>query len=259
MFHANDIHAARVAQFLKATSNIRTICLASDVYSAQAYLELDATTDVFVAPSTMHLNGLRSFLSTPVVLIPEGIDPIALPPPGSSQLTPNRNARILWFGYPESFAKSLGLVLPQAMARSGLPTEALTLITDGGEGLLPGAAVQRFDIDHFYSDSSVARHALLSHFSFDMHMNSHIKTENKLITALVRGLIPVFSATPNYLECARRYELEHLTFTGLDSLTDLLKAVAQESLPDVNFSAITRHIVAERSPERLAGLLLNRL
>jgi hypothetical protein len=185
--------------------------------------------------------------------LPEGIDPISSPGNERITLQPENSGCLIWFGYSESFSKSLMYLLPRAFSESGFSSEKLILITKGNEALLPGSLTLPFNDQSFYRESARGSHALLSHFAYDCHFNSYIKSPNKLITALVRGLTPIFSATPNYLSIARQYGLEDLSFDSGPTLTKLVKQNLVDNIgANINLTAIATDLSNNFSPKAIA-------
>ena len=154
--------------------------------------------------------------------VPEAVDPICLPPKGGEQAVSTSN-RVAWFGYPESFAKSMNFILPKAIELSGFDRKRFCIITSKGQHLMDGVEHQAFHAEKFYSMSSNFSYSLLSHFAHDLHFNTYIKSPNKLISTLVRGAVPLVSNTPAYASIANRFDLEGLLYRSPTELSSLLK------------------------------------
>lgn len=220
----HDGPAIAVAMELRKQRAVKLICLCADVYDLGRYRHLSDAIDLFLAPTPLHRQAIQSAVIKPVLVLPEAVDPIALPGQGP-EVPVSCNERLCWFGYPESFAKSMRYLLGDAFALASFDSARLTLITGGGEALWPGAAQVAFSESGFYRDVAGFGYALLSHFAYDLHLNSFIKSPNRMMTALVRGLVPLVSATPAYHHLARQYGLEPLLFDGPVTLSRQLKAL----------------------------------
>lgn len=255
--HHNDVQAIRAAAKLREKMGARVVCLCSDVYRYERYRQLDAVADLFLAPTRMHCEVIRSVVSHPVELLPEGIDPIALPEGGPVRPVQPSN-RVCWFGYPESFDKSMRFLLPEALTVAGFDTAHLGIITAPDKELLPGAVHLPFSATSFYQQTEVYSHALLSHFAYDLHVNTLMKSANKMITAIVRGMVPLVSATPSYLELAARYGLEELCFRNAGELSQQLRKLDFARDADrFHLAAVRKELLAQHAPGVMARRFLD--
>ncbi len=88
-------------------------------------------------------------------------------------------------------------------------------------------------------------------------MNSYIKSDNKLVSAIMMGLIPIVSATPNYLYTMQEFGLEKFVF---ESASDLLKLLERlDPVSDsrmVRDSQIVEALYNRHSDEQIAHKLL---
>lgn len=254
--HHNDPPALRAAGRLRGRMGARVVCLASDVYGYDRYREIDAFADMFLAPTRLHCEVIRAAVSHPVELLPEGVDPIALPGDGPPRPVAAEN-RVCWFGYPESFEKSIRFLLPEALVRAGFEPARLAIITSPGRELLQGAAHLPFGAATFYAQTADYSHALLSHFAYDLHVNTLMKSANKMITALVRGMLPLASATPAYGEIAARYGLEALCFRSAAELAQRLRSLDHAGdAQRFGLSAIRDDLLKRHAPEAMARRFL---
>jgi len=143
------------------------------------------------------------------------------------------------------------------MSAAGFPAARLTILTRPGAQLAGGFAHRDFAPDTFYAETAAFSHTLLSHFAQDMHLNSLIKSPNKMVTALVRGLLPLASATPAYRRLARAYQLEDLLYAGPADLARLLRTMdAARDRQRHDLAAIGRELQRLHSPEATARRFL---
>jgi hypothetical protein len=254
--HYSDRSALDAARRAKQATGCRIACLGADIYRIGLYVTLDEHVDHFLMPTPLHCEIVRAAVWHPCDHLPEGIDRIAVPNGGVPEPV-SADVSLGWFGYPESFKKALLYVLPRALAEAGIAPAQLTMITSADQELVPGARHLTFSERDFYMQSAGLSHVLLSHFAFDGHINSYIKSPNKLITSLVRGLTPVFSATPAYLELARDYELEELVFRNGPELTDRLRRLTELRLGESRLAAIAADLRERLAPERIARRFLD--
>jgi len=256
VIHYNDNQAVKVARVIKQSSGCKIICLCADIYRLDYYTHLAEFVDLFTVPTTAHREILESALWVPVAVLPEGIDPIALPPTGPLAQDVAQAGRICWFGYPESFQKSLIRIVDRAIEESGMPRDEIGLITDTRYQVCAGGRHLPFSPDRFYAMTSESTYALLSHFAFDLHVNTLIKSPNKLITSLVRGMTPIVSMTRNYLPFIDEFDLQDHAFRNGPELAKRLREARTEAGLGDKLVAIRQELLARFSPDALARRFL---
>ena len=231
IYHYDDDLAIQLLINIRKNHKFFSICITSDIYNIDRYVALEGVTDLFIAPTQLHKKVLSSAINKSLCVVPECIDSIAYPPDSwvsssAEQLSPKK---ILWFGYPESFLKSFKHLMP-AFSGAAISISDLVLITKS-QILINHVEHRDFDCETFYAQTTDVRYSLLSHFSYDNQLNTWIKSPNKLVTSIVRGLVPFVSATPAYIELLAPYGLTALAFARPDELRDLL--LKRESVADV--------------------------
>jgi glycosyltransferase involved in cell wall biosynthesis len=256
LVHHDDTEAIHKAHELRKRTRCRVFCLASDIYDLDRYRTIAQVADGFLVPSALHREVLAPAVGIDVQVLHEAVDPIALPSTGLPS-APSRNRDVLWFGYPESFTKSLDPLLARACERAGFETNRIHIITAPGQILLPGAVHHPFDHERFYVDSGHCSYALLSHFALDLHVNTLIKSPNKLITSLVRGLIPLASDTGNYRALMNEYGLGQFLFGNAAELAHLLRNLDPDRDRDAReWQAIATDLRHRFSPRAMAQRFL---
>ena len=256
IIHHDDNHAINIAINSKKKHKSKIYCHTSDIFSINYYVGLSNVVDIFVAPTDLHAEVLRSAVSIPVITVPEGVDYIA-EPKGNFSIPVGVTDRICWFGYPESFEKSFRYLLPYFFNNTGCSGEDFGVITRSGIKLIEEALHINFDIKTFYADIALFRYTLLSHFAYDHHINTYIKSPNKLVTSLVRGLIPIVSNTVNYRPIMQEYGLEDWMFSGPVQLQKLLRKVKNGHRPDENFIRLAgENLRSSLAPAGLAKTFL---
>lgn len=257
VIHATDAAVIESARAIKRATRCEIVCLTSDLYHLDWHRELATFVDYFVAPTRFHVEILRPAVWRPVLEVPEGIDPIALPVDGLVRPV-EQNDRLLWFGYPESFSKSLQFLLPRALEESRTEAAELLVLTAPGHQLLPEAEHLPFSTDNFYELAGRCGYALLSHFVFDAHINSYIKSPNKLLTALVRGSVPFASDTPSYREVMSLYQLENFTYrSGQDLVRLLAERNIERDRSSIPFRQIQEDLQSRFSPAAIGAAFIN--
>lgn len=257
LFHYHDREAVDSILSIKNTEEVAIGCIGSDIYSFDEYLAVHRMTDFFVVPTSLHKSVLSAQVYKPVYVLPEGLDDALKPAPCDFPI--KHDTRMMWFGYPESFYKGMSSLIPvMGVALQKRLISSFVVVTDQS----------RFE-NHFafrtapYSHNTIQRtcgefdYCILSHFPLDLAVNSYIKSDNKLVSAITMGLIPIVSATPNYLSIMREFGLERFVF---ESAVDLLNLL--ERLDPVSDSRMVRdsHIVEalyhRHSDERIADEFL---
>lgn len=252
VFHHDDNVGASLACQIKKATTCRVICLAADIYGLDRYVRLAEFVDLFTVPTDAHRDVLGSALWVPVAVLPEGIDSIALPQPSDDPGATCESGRVCWFGYPESFQKSLFHILDRAIEESGMARDEIALITDVRREVCPDVRHLPFSPATFHRLTGGFSHALLSHFAYDLHLNTWIKSPNKLITSLVRGLTPIVSLTPSYRPLIEEFGLAEFAFRNGSELADRLRAARSEPGLGAALAPIRATLLARYSPDALA-------
>ena len=255
--HYNDVHSVLLAKELKKLTGCKVICLGSDLYDLDGYVTLSEIADIFLMPTQLHKEILSAAVWTRVEVLSEGIDSISLPYDGK-KLPVAENNSLCWFGYPESFEKSFKYILGPALEKSHFPKERMALITAQGAQLMDGVAHLNFNEESFYAQSAHFGYSLLSHFAFDYHINTYIKSPNKLLTSLVRGMVPLVSNTPNYRQFIEEYGLQNFAYATGAELAELLQNLdIARDRNKLGSDAIAQNLKARFSPEKIATIFLN--
>lgn len=226
LFHFDDLAAI---SSLKASRNIGrkflAVCFGSDIYEFSRYLASYDVADLYLMPTPLHRKVLASEFYKPVFYIPEAIDPIA----GADSKHPpsfplKQSARLLWFGYAESFNKGMASLIPvlQSHLAAGNITDFSLIVNEETFKNEFNFRTIPYRNDSFQKETSVFDYCILSHFPLDLALNSYIKSPNKLVTALMAGLIPIASDTPSYSALLREFGLDRFLFDSPDQLDHIL-------------------------------------
>jgi hypothetical protein len=227
LFHFDDTLAIAALERAR-THGVHFVaaCFGSDIYNFARYLPSYAVTDMYLMPTEVHREVLASQFYKPVYFLPEGIDPITGLHDGGQPASPSKHStRMLWFGYSESFNKGMASLVPvlkrnQTAGRIADFTLILNQAEFDNEFSL---TTMPFRTASFRSDAAGFDYCILSHFSLDLSLNSYIKSPNKLITALMLGLIPIASKTPNYTAILSEFGLQGFLFDSPSALDHILR------------------------------------
>lgn len=274
LFHYDDHPAIEALRAAPPPADAITICLGSDVYNYTEYLDLSDIVSFFLMPSEIHTSILSAQLLRPVYTLGETVDTAAIGrgeptwPVGRFQ---DRKPRLLWFGYPESFIKSMASLMPviNHAVDTGV-VDSFTIMTKTADFRLPGKwSLVEYSQARFRDDMLAYDYAILSHLALDLRLNTMIKSPNKVISSLAAGVIPLASRTPNYESVMQEAGLAEFLFGSPRELHALLhrlrpvedaQRVAQAgairvtratSLQDLyrTFAACLDRFEAERDPD----------
>lgn len=219
-----DINAIRLGLQLKNKYKAKIILLCADIYDLETYRQLEIHADYFITPTKIHKKILNSVVSIPVVFVPESIDSIAYPLNTTGKRNTNGN-NICWFGYPESFIKSFKYIRKNVSDIYTYTNKKIGIISSSNPINSEEYEFIEFSTNTFYENTSNYKVALLSHFPHDMHLNTYIKSPNKLITSIARGLIPICSETPSYEELMLEYDADYLIFKRGDDILKIYQSI----------------------------------
>jgi hypothetical protein len=261
LFHYNDIAAVKtVKQLVARRHDLTIVCLCSDIHSFGWYLDVRDVVDLYITPTDLHRRVLMSQLGRPVYTVPESVDPITgIPPAGPRGFPVKHGKRILWFGYPESFEKAMASLVPVLLVNvESQRIESFNLIV-GMQDFHNKFRLTTipFSTETFADHAQRFDYCVLSHFALDLALNSYIKSPNKLVTALMTGLIPIASRTPSYENLLSDFGLQRFLYDSPSDLDRILKAldpVADSAL--VRDSGIVEGIMERFSEANVARIFL---
>lgn len=156
--------------------------------------------DGLVAPTSMHRAVLASLSDKPIYVLREMIDP-ALPATHVPKSHTGGPLRVLWFGFPQSYARSMNGWHDTLVA---LARDDLIHYTICSRGLASGKPTRNVRIieyspDHIANVLNENDCCVLSHIPLDFQLTTFSKSENKLTLAIAAGLVCVASRTPAYM------------------------------------------------------------
>lgn len=190
----------------------------------RALAVFDRCVDVFMAPTPEMRDFVAAFTPASVEVL---IDPIDFSL-DACQPNPVRKSpgplRLMWFGYPESFDKSMRRYLP-----------VLRTLVDAGEiefhvitrnrtyGAQSFLTVHEYDATTFPALARSFDACLLSHQPFDFSAATSMKSENKAVLAIALGLPVAASRTPAYARLMRECALDDFLFASCDELVAVVR------------------------------------
>jgi hypothetical protein len=91
-------------------------------------------------------------------------------------------------------------------------------------------------------------------------LNTLIKSPNKMITSIVRGILPYASSTPAYTQIAKQYGLEKLLFRSPHELAVKLRnADFERESRQIGLPQIRSELMRAFSPKSIAKQMLDAL
>jgi len=154
--------------------------------------------DIFLVPTPEMRDFIQIYTRKKVEVL---IDPIDFGLLHSEKVRSEKNSgiRVVWFGYPESYSKSMVPFEETLidMHRSGeIEFHIISKNESYGEG--PNGFMHEYNPDTFLDLLSNFDVCVLSHLPFDFSISTQWKSENKAVLAINRGLPVVASRTPAY-------------------------------------------------------------
>jgi hypothetical protein len=261
LFHFDDAAAVEgLRRARKSNVEFTAACFGSDIYRLDNYLASYDVADMYIMPTELHRQVLASQIYKPVYSLPESIDPIAQVKEGSVPSFPSKcSTRTFWFGYPESFNKGMASLIPviKMNGKAGHISD-FSLILNEQEFLNEHRfRTIPFRKEYFRADAMSFDYCIMSHFALDLCLNSYIKSPNKLITALMVGLIPIASNTPSYRTILSEFGLDRFLFDSPSDLDRILRNLDPiRDSEQVAGSGIVEVLTERYSDTRLAENLL---
>lgn len=225
-FFYKDIDAINAIKHLNGRQ-ITSISFCSDVESYAEYQLAYEVADIFVCPSLMHQNILQYVYDLPIYVLREAIDPI-LKQVSDKKLTA-ASTNLAWFGFSESYQRSMVSLEPIIIeALQSKWINSFTVISSQSirESLPMEFNFIEYRVEKFEDQIQAFDFAILSHVPLDMHLNTLIKSPNKAISAIMSGLIPICSDTPNYRLLMDSLQLGAYLFHSQGDLEGILKSLS---------------------------------
>lgn len=228
IYHYDDIDSFEfLIQNYKNINSKGIICLACDIYKYEHYYKHLEICSFFLCPTEQHTKAMSSRFYTPAYTLGEGIDPISLA--DIEDNAANVEKSFCWFGYPESFSKSMSSILPVIDYHIDIGTISnFEIISRSGSINNFGYKVFDFDEHVFRRRMNDYSYTILSHFALDLHANSMIKTSNKAVTAIFTNTVPIVSDTISYRKLYENIGLERFIFSSAMDLDRILMKLNPE-------------------------------
>jgi hypothetical protein len=138
--------------------------------------------------------------------------------------------RVMWFGYPDSFQKSMSGYLPilESLCASG-EIEFHLVTRESTYGRKSFYTVHHYDPATFIDVARQFDICLLSHQPFDFSVATAFKSENKAVLAMTLGLPVAASRTPAYRRLLLDCGLGDFLFSSQADLVAVLRRLSDQS------------------------------
>lgn len=196
-----------------------------DESPVQKYREIPEFVDVILVPTPEMKCQLKAFTSCRIEVLIDPIDfnlsdSITKPSDNASSARP---IKLVWFGYPDSYRKSMSEYLKtikQLVDEGGIEYHIVTLNEAYGKG--PFYTIHQYMPATFADLLAEFDVCIVSHMPFDFSVNTYWKSENKAVLAINRGLPVVASKTPAYERLLSRCNLQDYLFSSSEELASAL-------------------------------------
>ncbi len=229
--------------FIKAleqrSQNAVVMLLMADFYpSSLEYLKLwENYVDVFLVPTPEMRDFVKIFTKKSVNVLIDPID-FGLTDSRLVEAKPPSPLKVVWFGYPESYAKSMEMyagVLTQLHQQRDIEFHIISKNDTYGE--FAGCVMHEYRPDTFLDLLCQFDVAVLSHFPFDFSISTQWKSENKAVLAINRGLPVVASRTPTYSRLLESCAVGEFLFSTADDLVSALRKLQKPEVRDAYLRA----------------------
>lgn len=208
-----------------------------DLYSFEFLKTYASLFSGFLVPTEEHRKILQMVTKKPVFVFFESIDPIyACSENAHTETVQN----VAWFGYPESFNKSMShllAVIDEVLVPNKRKFKIITGRSASNINTCLSANLEVFD------EKSIARLlndvglVILSHIPLDLQLNTYIKSPNKLYSAIAAGALPLCSNTPAYSNAMKRLGLNDFIFSSPIELKAVLKKTLGNEISNLIIAA----------------------
>jgi glycosyltransferase involved in cell wall biosynthesis len=176
--------------------------------------------DIIFTPTKYHKLFIESICDNRVEVLPDSIDYL-IEKPYNKIHTNGEKIKVCWFGYPESYGKSMGIYHPILESFIQQDLIEYTIISKGIQ-LPPHINYLEFNINTFCDDLKKFDLCILSHAPLDYNINTFVKSPNKLALAISLGVPCITSKTPSYRDLLKECSLENYCFSSVEEFKKLI-------------------------------------
>lgn len=221
-------------------------------------LKILTLADLLVVPTPLHAAVLRSLTSVPVVVAEDLLDPAIGVPTRRRHADADTPPSVLWFGFPQSYDKSMMQWHPELLrlAAAGRIRYTVCSVNAFYGALTPNVEVRQYDSNTIGAE--LRRHdcCVLSHAPWDYQLSTYVKSENKLALAIAAGTPCVVSRTPAYVALLARVGLEDYAVTAPQELAACLERLTSAAEREAYLAHSWDYVVGYYSADAVARRLL---
>lgn len=207
----------------------KIVTIINDIYKVDANILLEWAhwSDIILTPTDLHKQFIQSVTDTRVEVMVDCID-FSL----DKKIIPNINndtPRICWFGYVESYSKSMAWYDPILLDLVNQKKIEYNLITNDSVKHLSGFSVIPYSVNTFQEIISQYDGCILSHTPLDWDVNTFVKSPNKLALSITLGVPAIVSNTPSYSKILTDTGLSEFIFSGPKSFKNSLELLLDKN------------------------------
>lgn len=254
-----DPQNPQINSFLKECkeNDVKIIVFVNDVYP-EDYSRLHSWSqlaDLILSPTELHKQFIQSLIDVPVGVMIDAIDYNLDEYFSLNQL--NNIPKICWFGYPESYWKSMNSYhsIIEEYVNNGLME--FNLITS--PNLNCNFPIIPFDNSTFIDTLRQFDGCILSHAPLDYNINTFVKSPNKLTLSITLGVPCIVSNTPSYSNVLDSTHLSQFKFSGGESFRKALDNLLSRENRKHYLASSQQYVLDNYSYVKMAEQLLNHI
>ena len=160
--------------------------------------------------------------------------------------TGNHPPRVVWFGYPESYRKSMACFQDALLALHDAREIDYVIVTNPEKfGESPRGNIEAYDHNTFPKLIEEFDICISSHMPLDFSMSTYWKSENKAVLAINRGVPVIASRTPAHERLFAACGVQEFLFDNSHELRGAIRRLAnpavREAYLDQTQAVVLRH------------------
>ncbi|AYG68750.1 MULTISPECIES: glycosyltransferase family 2 protein [unclassified Rhizobium] len=243
-----------VLAFKKKNLAVPIIALISDFYPRVPIQmrKFYKIVNVFVVPTVEMRDVMACFTQTDVVVMADPID-FCFDRSFVKKHVAKKPLDVMWFGFRESFEKSMREYSPLLEHYHSIRRIRYHIITNTADFSGPSDAIlHEYRAESFSKMLPMFDVCVLSHTPNDFQISTYIKSENKAVLAINRGVPVVASKTPSYSRLLGSLNLSNYLYTTRDELEAALFELECPVRRNEYLSQSQKAVLQEFSPQSVA-------
>ena len=145
--------------------------------------------------------------------------------------TGNHPPQVVWFGYPESYTKSMACFQDALLRLHGAGEIDYTIVTNIEKfGEIPHNNILAYDHNTFPEVIAGFDICISSHVPLDFSMSTYWKSENKAVLAINRGVPVIASRTPAHQRLFAACGVQEFLFDNNNELRNVIRRLADQAM-----------------------------